>query len=276
MSCTCFSVRLLIGLDAWVMITRPFQATGVKVSRAFCGLPSEGRALPARSAVPLLTASMPEAVLNGCSSTRPWPALVQAADTSLITALAVASSPRQIRLPVPCAGLLAACWVLANATVERQAPNRATDSRRTRRTDMIVGNPGVIENNGNETGGSPAGEAGWQPTWEPVGLWLAGLRIRLCGPYSCRFLVHRTTMDRQIVRNLSSHSRILASTTKARRAPRVFHRPEHKTSSTFMHLRHDRTRVVRRSTAPGRSTSAFCLPSVPGIRRRRQGQLIST
>src|SRR6185312_6549778 len=113
MSCTCFSVRLLIGLDAWVMITRPFQATGVKVSRAFCGLPSEGRALPARSAVPL------------------------------ITALAVASSPRQIRLLVLCAGLLAACWVLASATVERQAPNRATDSRRTRRTDMIVGNPGV-------------------------------------------------------------------------------------------------------------------------------------
>src|SRR6185312_1324931 len=148
MSCTCFSVRLLIGLDAWVMITRPFQATGVKVSRAFCGLPSEGRALPARSAVPLLTASMPEAVLNGCSSTRPWPALVQAAATSLITALAVASSPRQIRLLVLCAGLLAARWVLASATVERQAPNRATDSRRTRRTDMIVGNPGVIENNG--------------------------------------------------------------------------------------------------------------------------------
>src|SRR5574337_406066 len=138
MSCTCLSVRLLIGLDAWVMITRPFQATGVKVSRAFCGLPSEGRALPARSAVPLLTASMPEAVLNGCSSIRPWPVLVQACATSLITALAVASSPRQTRMPT-------AGWELAGAAVEKQAPIRATESKRARRTDLMMRDPGVME-----------------------------------------------------------------------------------------------------------------------------------
>jgi hypothetical protein len=56
-------------------------------------------------------------------------------------------------------------------------------------------------------------------SWESVVLWLAGLRVRLCGPYSRRFLVHRTTMDRRIVSNLFSHSRILASTTKARQTP---------------------------------------------------------
>ncbi len=37
--------------------------------------------------------------------------------------------------------------------------------------------------------------------WEPVGLWLAGLRIRLCGPYFRRCLAQGTTMDRRIVRN---------------------------------------------------------------------------
>jgi hypothetical protein len=30
-------------------------------------------------------------------------------------------------------------------------------------------------------------------SWQPVGPCPAGLRIRLCGPYSRRFLAHRTT-----------------------------------------------------------------------------------
>jgi hypothetical protein len=60
-----------------------------------------------------------------------------------------------------------------------------------------------------------------QSIYEPVGLWLAGLQIRLCGPYLRRVLAHSTTMDPQIARNLSSHSQIFASTTKARQAPRT-------------------------------------------------------
>src|SRR5574337_2161525 len=138
MSCTCFRLRLRTGLDDWATITSASQATGVKVRFAFCALLSLARALPARSAVPLATASMPEAVLNGCSSIRPWPLLVQACATSLITALAVASSQRQTRLPP-------AGWELAGAAVEKQAPIRATESKRARRTDMMMRDPGVME-----------------------------------------------------------------------------------------------------------------------------------
>ena len=47
---------------------------------------------------------------------------------------------------------------------------------------------------------------------ESVELYAAGLRIHLCGPYFRRFLAHGTTMGRQIVESLSSHSRILALT----------------------------------------------------------------
>lgn len=57
---------------------------------------------------------------------------------------------------------------------------------------------------------------------EPIGLWLAGPRIRLSGPYFRRFLTHRAATGRRSVENLSSHSRILASATKARQAPRYF------------------------------------------------------
>ena len=57
--------------------------------------------------------------------------------------------------------------------------------------------------------------------WESLGLWLAGLRIRLYGPHSRRFLVHGTTMDPQTGKNLTAPSRILDSTTNARPAHRV-------------------------------------------------------
>jgi hypothetical protein len=54
--------------------------------------------------------------------------------------------------------------------------------------------------------------------WQSVGLYSAGLRIRLRGPYFRRFLPRRTTMGLQIDKNLPSHSRILASTSKVRQA----------------------------------------------------------
>ena len=54
---------------------------------------------------------------------------------------------------------------------------------------------------------------------EPVGLYSVALRIRLCGSYFSRFLTHGTAMGLQIVENLPSHDRILASTGKVRQAP---------------------------------------------------------
>src|SRR6185312_832440 len=145
MSCTCFRLRLLTGLEAWVITTSPSHATGVNTRLVFCVLPSLPRALPARSAPPLATASMPEAVLNGCSSILPWPAFAQAAATSLTTPCAVATSPRQIRVG-PALLLTAALWAwlfLAKDGVARLAPSRATDNKQTRRTDMTMESPGV-------------------------------------------------------------------------------------------------------------------------------------
>ena len=141
------------------MITSASHATGVNVRFAFCALPSAGRALPARSALPLLTASRPEAVLNGCITTWPWPLLSHAWATSSTTPSAVASSPRQIRLPALPADALALPWgwLRANAVVVRQAPIRATDSRRVIRTDMMVESPGIF---GNEVMGRVCGLAG--------------------------------------------------------------------------------------------------------------------
>jgi hypothetical protein len=51
--------------------------------------------------------------------------------------------------------------------------------------------------------------------YEPVGLWLAGLQIRLRGPYFRRFLRHGTTMARRTGENLSSRSQIFASTSQS-------------------------------------------------------------
>lgn len=48
---------------------------------------------------------------------------------------------------------------------------------------------------------------------------MAGLQIRLRGPSFRRFLTQSAAMGLQIVKNLSSRSRTLASTTKARQAP---------------------------------------------------------
>src|SRR5690242_3846455 len=146
MSCTCESVRLLTGLDGCVTITRPSHATGVKVRPASCGLPLAPRAAPARSAVPVRTASRPEAVLNVCSSMRPWPAFCQACATSVTTPCATVTSPRQISellalgADFPWADLPLELCVLASTGVvaTRQAPIRATGSRRTRRTDMMM------------------------------------------------------------------------------------------------------------------------------------------
>ena len=50
---------------------------------------------------------------------------------------------------------------------------------------------------------------------------MAGLQIRLCGPYFRQFLSRSPTTGRRIGENLSSHSRIFASTPKARQAARV-------------------------------------------------------
>jgi len=53
---------------------------------------------------------------------------------------------------------------------------------------------------------------------QPVGLWLAGLQIRLRGPFLCRLLANRTTIGLRTVKKLSSRSQIFASTPKARQA----------------------------------------------------------
>jgi hypothetical protein len=49
-------------------------------------------------------------------------------------------------------------------------------------------------------------------TWESARHGSAGLQTRLRAPYCRRLLIHGTTMDRRIVDNLSSRSRLFAST----------------------------------------------------------------
>ena len=59
------------GLSGEVIITSASHATGVKFRPASCTRPEKpGRALAAMSALPLSAASMPERVLNGCTSMR--------------------------------------------------------------------------------------------------------------------------------------------------------------------------------------------------------------
>src|SRR6187402_3966859 len=77
-------------------MTRASHATGVKVSDCSAA-PTAGRAEPAMSAVPLTTASIPEAVLKGCSSNLPLPDFSQALATSMTTPRAVVISPRHTR-----------------------------------------------------------------------------------------------------------------------------------------------------------------------------------
>ncbi len=156
MSCTCFSVRLLTGLADWVISTSASHATGVKVSPAFWLLPSLPRALPAMSAAPVLTASMPEAVLNGCISMCPLPAFSQATAASVTIACSVAMSPRQISAGLVAALALAVlAWdlvgVLARAGVATKAPSSANDNRQVRRGDMR----GTLERRERGTSAAP-------------------------------------------------------------------------------------------------------------------------
>ena len=103
-------MRLRTGLAGLVIIARPSQATGVKVRWLSWALPSPGRALPAMSAEPLATASMPEAVLNGCISMRPWPSFSHSLAISVTTPWAVVTSPRQISAGDLLLLLLVALW----------------------------------------------------------------------------------------------------------------------------------------------------------------------
>src|SRR6185312_6997785 len=140
MSCTCCRVRLLTGLPDWVTMTRASQATGVKVRFWSSGLALPARALPPRSAAPLATASMPDAVLNGCSSILPCPARSQARASLSKTLVAVATSPRQTSLVL--AG--EAVWDLecvelpaARLGAPRQSPMRAVEIKLAERKDMV-------------------------------------------------------------------------------------------------------------------------------------------
>src|SRR5690606_5063724 len=63
-------------------------------------------------------------------------------------------------------------------------------------------------------------EAAWSEyPWQAAGLESAGLQIRLRGPYSRRFLAHRTTMRLRIV-DCCPHAAGIASTAQVGQAPR--------------------------------------------------------
>src|SRR6187402_2224167 len=112
-------------------MTRASHATGVKVSDCSAA-PTPGRAEPAISAVPLTTASIPEAVLKGCSSNLPLPDFSQALATSMTTPRAVVMSPRQMR------GVSA-----AKRVAEALRPISVAVNSRARRRDMDGKNLGT-------------------------------------------------------------------------------------------------------------------------------------
>ena len=105
-------------------ITSASHATGVKVSDCSAA-PMLGRAEPARSAVPLTTASMPEAVLKGWSSILPLPDFSHALATSVTTPRAVVMSPRQT-----------SCDPAARTVAEALRPISVAVNSRARRRDM--------------------------------------------------------------------------------------------------------------------------------------------
>src|SRR5512146_1535908 len=97
MSYSCCSVTLVTGFFGDVISASPSQATGKKVSCFSSGRSGiGGRALPAMSALPSLTASRPETVLNGCSSILPCFVASKSFAICLTNARAVARSPRQM------------------------------------------------------------------------------------------------------------------------------------------------------------------------------------
>src|SRR5258708_24082681 len=96
MSYSCFNVTFDTGFFGEVIGTKASHAIGWKVRPVSSTRPGiAGRALPARSALPSCTASMPDTVLNGSIVTLPSLAASYCLTRSAIKARSVARSPRQ-------------------------------------------------------------------------------------------------------------------------------------------------------------------------------------